>query len=95
MDFVRGLVVRSAAGRDKDGFFTVLQADALYALICDGRRRSLSHPKKKKLKHLFATKTVLAEGSMQTNREIRGALSSFQAEGRFPQEEANICRNRT
>ncbi len=83
MDFVRGLVVRSAAGRDKDGFFTVLEADAGFALICDGRRRSLDHPKRKKLKHLCPTRTVLAEGSMQTNREIRGALREFNAGGPF------------
>ena len=88
MDLVRGLVVRSAAGRDKGGFFTVLEADAQFAVLCDGKRRSLSHPKKKKHKHLFATKTVLPEGSMQTNREIRCALKGFNAEGRFPQEEA-------
>ena len=88
MEFVKGLVVRSAAGRDKGGFFTVLEADAQYAVICDGKRRSLDHPKKKKTKHLFATKTVLPEGSMQTNREIRCALKSFNAESRFPQEEA-------
>ncbi len=88
MDLVRGLVVRSAAGRDKDGFFTVLEANAQYAVICDGKRRSLSHPKKKKHKHLFATKTVLPEGSMQTNREIRCALKGFNTESRFPQEEA-------
>ena len=88
MDFVRGLVVRSAAGHDKAGFFTVLEADAQFAVICDGKRRSLSHPKKKKTKHLFVTNTVLPEGSMQTNREIRCALKSFNAESRFPQEEA-------
>ncbi len=88
MDFVRGLVVRSAAGHDKGGFFTVLEADAQYAVICDGKRRSLIHPKKKKCKHLFSTKTVLPEGSMQTNREIRCALRCFNSESRFPQEEA-------
>ncbi len=27
MDFVRGLVVRATAGRDKGGFFAVLEAD--------------------------------------------------------------------
>lgn len=87
MDFVRGLVVRSAAGRDKGGFFTVLEADDVYAVICDGKRRSLSSPKRKKRKHLAATKTVLAEGSMQTNREIRCALRGFNAGSRFPHEE--------
>ena len=71
MDFVRGLVVRAAAGRDKDGFFTVLSAENGYAVICDGKRRSLSHPK-----HLFPTAVVLGEGSLQTNREIRKALAA-------------------
>lgn len=95
MDFQRGLVVRALAGRDKGGFFIVLESDADTAVICNGKRRSLEHPKKKKQKHLLATKTVLNEGSLQTNREIRGALRLFEAEGRFPQEEATVCRNRT
>ena len=47
MEFVRGLVVRAAAGRDEGGFFTVLSAENGYAVICDGKRRSLSHPKRK------------------------------------------------
>lgn len=88
MDFQRGLVVRSAAGHDKGGFFTVLTYEDGYAVICDGRRRSLEHPKKKKCKHLAATTTVLADDSMQTNREIRCALRVFNAESRIPQEEA-------
>ena len=76
MDFVRGLVVRAAAGRDKDGFFTVLSAENGYAVICDGKRRSLSHPKRKNQKHLFPTAVVLGEGSLQINREIRKALAA-------------------
>lgn len=95
MGFTRGLVVRSAAGRDKDGFFAVLQAGELSAIICDGKRRSLEHPKKKNVKHLFPTKTLLSEESLQTNREIRRALAAYRAGDRFPQEEANVCRNRT
>lgn len=94
MEFVRGLVVRSAAGRDSGGFFTVLKADERGVVICDGRRRSLEHPKRKNGRHLSATKTVLPESSLQTNREIRRALRAFSG-GRFPQEEANVCRNRT
>lgn len=78
MEFVRGMVVRSAAGRDQGGFFAVLSADGVYAVICDGKRRSLDHPKKKKLKHLAPTNTVVPEPSMETNREIRKALAPFQ-----------------
>ena len=91
MDFVRGMVVRSAAGRDKNGFFAVLEANDRYALICDrsdGRRRSLSNPKKKKYIHLFPTKTVLTESSLQTNRVIRAALKDFNVESPFLHEEA-------
>jgi len=95
MEFIRGLVVRSAAGRDKGGFFAVLEADALSVTICDGKRRSLEHPKRKNVKHLFKTNTMLPEQSLQTNREIRRALAAFEAGDRFPHEEANVCRNRT
>lgn len=80
MEFVRGLVVRSKAGHDKDGFFTVLSADSKSAVICDGKRRSLDKPKRKSKIHLAVTNTVLPDSSMQTNREIRNALRSFAAE---------------
>ena len=95
MELIRGLVVRSAAGRDKGGFFAVLEADALTATVCDGKRRSLAHPKKKNVKHLFPTNTLLPEQSLRTDREIRRALAAFRSGGRFPQEEAHVCRNRT
>ena len=95
MDFVRGLVVRALAGRDKGGFFTVLEASGDMAVICNGKRRSLEHPKRKKQKHLLITKTILEEGSLQTNREIRHALRPFEGKGCFPQEEATVCRNST
>jgi ribosomal protein L14E/L6E/L27E len=81
MDFDRGRVVRSRAGRDGDGFFVVLAADQRSAVICDGRRRRLEHPKKKNLRHLSATGTVLPEEQMQTNREIRRALAPFSRGG--------------
>ena len=32
MEFVKGLVVRSAAGRDKGGLFTVVEGDGDYAV---------------------------------------------------------------
>lgn len=90
MDFVRGLVVRSSAGRDRGGFLVVLQTEASCALVCDGKRRRLECPKKKNLKHLSATGTLLPETRMQTNREIRRALAGFRTpRGRFPDEEAD------
>ncbi len=78
MELKRGLVVRSVAGRDKDGFFVVLEANGNAAVLCDGKRRSLEHPKQKNVKHLAVTNTVLPDSSMETNREIRKALRQFQ-----------------
>ena len=96
MEFRRGTVVRSLSGRDAGSFLVVLSADGSSAAVCDGKRRSLSHPKKKNPKHLSATKTVLPEGELQTDRGIRLALKPFGAEDRFPDEEADSqCRNRT
>lgn len=92
MDFIRGSVVRARAGRDKDGFFVVLERKGSFAFICDGRRRSLLHPKKKNLLHLTLTRNVLDEGSMETDRAIRKALGSYAptgAEDRVPLEEGS------
>lgn len=77
MEFVRGLIVRSTAGHDKGVFFTVLEVCAPYAVISDGKRRSLEHPKRKKQMHLAVTNTILPGSSMETNREIRNALKPF------------------
>ena len=92
MDFIRGSVVRARAGRDKGGFFVVLEAGRHFALICDGGRRSLRRPKKKNLLHLTLTKSVFDEGSMENDRAIRKALRSFApagAEDRVPLEEGS------
>ncbi len=95
MDFVRGLIVKSAAGHDKGGFFVVLEAAGGFAVICDGRRRSLGHPKRKSVKHLFPTRRALPDDLMKTDRGIRRALSEFQRGNAFPHEEANVCQNKT
>ncbi len=73
----RGQVVRSLAGHDKGDFQTVLEVLPPYALVCDGKRRPLLRPKRKKLSHLAPTATVLPEESLKTNRQIRSALRPF------------------
>ncbi|MGN0452347.1 MAG: hypothetical protein ACI4GZ_00940 [Ruminococcus sp.] len=76
MTITEGSVVRAKAGRDKDMFFIVLKTEEGFAYICDGRRRKVEKPKKKKLIHLQATKTV-ATASMDTNRKVRQFLRDF------------------
>ncbi len=77
MEIKRGQVVRSLAGHDKGDFQTVLQVLSPYAFVCDGKRRRLERPKRKKLKHLAPAAAVLSEESLKTNRQIRRALASF------------------
>lgn len=77
MEDIMGSVVKAKAGRDKDSFFVVLENDSKYAIIVDGKRRTLLKPKKKNFKHLLITKSKLVEEDMKTDRGIRKALRKF------------------
>lgn len=79
MEITVGQVVKALAGRDKGRFFLVLDIDKGYALIADGKTRLLEKPKRKNIKHLALTKTILPVEEMATNRKIRKALSPFNA----------------
>ncbi len=76
MNIQKGSIVRATAGRDKGGYFVVLGVEGTYAMIADGKRRQVQHPKRKKLKHLAPTHTVY-DGSMETNPKIRKAIREF------------------
>lgn len=79
MDIQIGLVVRAKSGRDKGRFFVVISIDGEYAYIVDGKTRRLERPKRKNLKHLFATNTVVPIDSLNTNRLIKAELREFNA----------------
>ena len=55
-----GQVVFSKKGRDKDHAFIVMDTKDGYAYLVDGKMRSLTKPKKKKIKHLQITNHVSA-----------------------------------
>lgn len=75
MDIVRGSIVKSKAGHNKDSFFVVFRVEGAYAFICDGKHRKIDNPKKKNLKHLALTKSVVE--LPQTNKQLRKLLSNF------------------
>ncbi len=81
MEIIRGQVVKSKAGRDKGGFLAVLKVEPPYAVLCDGKRRPLERPKRKKLMHLAPTGTVLPEEVLGTDRKLRKALQAFAGPG--------------
>ena len=76
MDIQKGSIVIAKAGRDKGGCYVVLERDGSYALIADGKRRRVEHPKRKKLMHLSATNTVAA-GSFETNPQVKRIIQGF------------------
>ena len=79
MEYTRGQIVRSLAGHDKGDFQVVLSVEGKYVTLCDGKRRSLEKPKKKKIVHTGATGCVVSKDCLETNRKIREALRNYNA----------------
>lgn len=72
-----GRIVCSRAGRDKGNFMVVVSVDNGCPLVCDGKERPLERPKKKNIKHLGVTNSVLLEEQYKNNRAIRRALNEY------------------
>ena len=76
MDICRGSLVYSRAGRDKGKLFLVLSAEDEFVYLADGIIRTVEKPKKKKLKHINKTNTVLdMDFGNISNSMVRKALS--------------------
>ena len=83
-EFMIADVVRSTAGRDKDGLFYVIGSDETYLFLVNGKDRSLEKPKRKKRKHackVLRSETRVAEklrnGDKVLNSELRRDLAYF------------------
>lgn len=78
-----GMIAKSNAGHDSGKFHVITALDGDFAYICDGKERKLSFPKKKRLKHLKFTNTVIETGSL-TDKRLRTILREY-TEGLFPE----------
>jgi ribosomal protein L14E/L6E/L27E len=78
VEIVKGMVVKAIAGRDKGIYFVVTEIsdDRKYVLISDGRTRKLSGPKKKSIKHLKMTGTVIDINDI-TNKKLKMVLKNI------------------
>ena len=72
-----GQIVCSKAGRDKGYFMVVVEKQGNNLLVCDGKERPLERPKKKNVKHLSFTNTILEEDSYKNNKSLRKALAIY------------------
>ncbi len=90
-----GNVVFSKKGRDKGyPFVVLLSLDDDFVLICDGKRRKVAAPKRKRRKHLSATPheapEILSLYAMNRlkDSDVRKALAPFQPGEAAPAERA-------
>lgn len=79
MDFVRGQLVRSKAGRDKTRTLAVLAVDGPMLWLADGNLRKVGDPKWKKAKHVAPTTTVLANELLKSDQSLSDAIAAYDA----------------
>ena len=79
MDFVKGQLVRSKAGRDKNRTFAVIGIQGQMLFLADGSLRKLDRPKAKKIRHVAPTATVLQGESLATDKQLAAALRDYDA----------------
>lgn len=71
-----GLVVRALAGRDQGGYFVVVAVEDGFVRIADGKRRKLTAPKRKNVRHLQMTKTIVNLECV-TDKKLRSMLKQY------------------
>lgn len=79
MDFVKGQLVRSKAGRDHTRTLAVLAVDGQMLLLADGSLRKLERPKRKKRKHVAPTATVLENELLKSDQLLSEAIAAYDA----------------
>ena len=70
-----GQLVCSKAGRDKSYWMVVVKEEGNFVYVCDGKERPLERPKRKNIKHLSFTNTILEENSFKTNKALKKELA--------------------
>ena len=79
MDFVKGQLVRSKAGRDKTRTLAVLEVEGEMLLLADGNLRKVGDPKRKKMQHVAPTTTVLENELLKSDQQLRDAIRAYDA----------------
>ncbi len=79
MDFKKGMVVISRAGRDSRKPMAVIDVKDGFVFVVDGKERPLENPKKKNPKHLSGTNRTIELENI-TNRKLRTVLREHIAE---------------
>lgn len=76
MNIKVGSVVKSCAGRDKNSYFVAVGISGGFVEIANGKERKLEKPKRKNIKHISPTNTVISTEAL-TNRKLKKVLNEF------------------
>lgn len=77
MEFEKGQIVLSLAGRDKGKLLAVVKAENGRVFLADGKERPLERAKGKNPRHVQKTQFEINGSSMETNRSLRKAIKQF------------------
>lgn len=86
MEVMVGQLVRSKSGRDKGRYFLIYRVspDGGFILVVDGDKRGINNPKKKNLRHVQVTNTIVREfaeqvagGIIPRDQDVRRYLKEF------------------
>lgn len=73
MKLAKGSVVIADAGRDSGGFFVATDTDGSFCYIADGKSRKLDKPKRKNIKHIRTTDSMIELNDI-TDKKLRTVL---------------------
>lgn len=76
MKVQKGSVVKATAGRDSGGYFAVTDLQEGYCMIADGKSRRLRNPKRKNIRHLSFTDSVIDLNDI-TDKKLRAFLKDY------------------
>ena len=72
-----GSMVMACAGRDKNSFFVATEIHDGFVFIANGKSRKLEKPKRKNIKHISPTNTVIELEGL-TNKKLRRLIAEYQ-----------------
>ena len=79
MNITIGSVVKALAGREKNSFYVAVGIHDGFVEIADGKERKLESPKRKNIKHISPTKTIIDTKEL-TNKKLRKLLGEFKTQ---------------
>ena len=82
MELQTGMLVESRAGHDKGSLYVIMDKDDKFVYVCDGKVRTVDHPKRKKEKHVAKVGNVpeLFEKRTVSNEDIKRVIKIWRSE---------------